>query len=170
MLKAITPDLIHELYETKSREDIMRFFGFEEADYQHFKNMHEHGMETYRFSMFFFLLIHMETGLPVGECGFHTWNKIHNRAELFYKLRNDVDKQKGLMTEALKAVLDFGFSELGLHRIKALVAESNTASVKLLQRYGFTKEGTMREDYLVDGKQEDSDCYSLLRWEWPGSR
>ena len=70
------------------------------------------------------------------------------------------------MTEALKATLEFGFTQLNLHRIEALVADWNIPSVKLLQRYGFTKEGIMREDYCVNGKNEDSDCYSLLKWEW----
>lgn len=70
------------------------------------------------------------------------------------------------MTEALKEVLNFGFTTLNLHRIEALVASWNIPSVKLLQHYGFTKEGTMREDYVVNGKHEDSDCYSLLKREW----
>ena len=70
------------------------------------------------------------------------------------------------MTEALGKVIDYGFKNLNLHRIQAMVADSNTPSVRLLNRYGFTKEGTMREDYVVDGKNDDSDCYSLLRWEW----
>lgn len=70
------------------------------------------------------------------------------------------------MTEALREVLNYGFSELKLHRIEALVAESNIPSIRLLKRFGFTKEGTMREDYVVNGVSEDSDCYSLLKWEW----
>ena len=111
-------------------------------------------------------MIDKETHQPIGECGFHTWNKTHCRTELFYLLRDDKFKQKGLMTEALKATLEFGFTQLNLHRIEALVADWNIPSVKLLQRYGFTKEGIMREDYCVNGKNEDSDCYSLLKWEW----
>jgi [ribosomal protein S5]-alanine N-acetyltransferase len=83
-------------------------------------------------------------------------------------LRKDSDKGKGLMTEALAVALHYGFTELNLHRIAALVANDNIPSVKLLQRFGFTKEGTLREDYVVDGKSEDSDCYSLLKWEWEG--
>ena len=70
------------------------------------------------------------------------------------------------MTEALKEVIDYGFKKLNLHRIQAMVDDSNIPSVKLLNRFGFKKEGTMREDYVVDGKNEDSDCYSLLRYEW----
>jgi [ribosomal protein S5]-alanine N-acetyltransferase len=166
ILKPITPAVIHDLYNTKSKQEIISFFGFDEIGYEHFKNMHEKGMETYRISAFFFLLIDKETHRPIGECGFHTWNKTHRRTELFYLLRNDEYKQKGLMTEALKAVLEFGFTQLDLHRIEALVADWNTPSVKLLQHYKFTKEGTMREDYCVNGKNENSDCYSLLKWEW----
>ena len=128
--------------------------------------MHENGMKTYRTTMFFFLLISKESNLPIGECGFHTWDFKHNRAELFYTLRNESDKRKGLMTEALKIVLKYGYNELKIHRVEALVANSNTASVRLLEHYQFKKEGTMREDYIVNGKNEDSDCYSLLKWEW----
>lgn len=166
ILKTITPAVIHNLYNTKPKEEIISFFGVDEHGYTHYKNMHEQGMETHRLSLFFFLLIDKQTNLPIGECGFHTWNKTHARAELFYSLKNDADKQKGLMTEALPYVLDFGFLTLKLHRVEALVANWNIPSVKLLLRHGFLKEGTMREDYIVNHAHEDSDCYSLLKHEW----
>ena len=166
ILKSITPALIHELFNTKSKEEIINYFGFGENGYSHYKTMHEKGMETHRISLFFFLIHDKETGLPIGECGFHTWAASHRRAEVFYNLHNDHHKQKGFMTEALKTVLEYGFTELKLHRVEALIAAENEPSLKLLQRYGFTKEGTMREDYVVNGVNEDSDCYALLKWEW----
>ncbi|MEP6466002.1 MAG: GNAT family protein [Parafilimonas sp.] len=166
ILKAITPSIIHDLFNTKSKAEIVAFFGVDEKGYEHYKEMHEQGMETHRISLYVFLLINKTTGLPIGECGFHTLNKTHRRAEVFYVLRNDADKQKGIMTEVLYTVLNFGFNELDLHRVEALVANDNVPSVKLLNKYGFMKEGTMREDYKVDDKNEDSDCYSLLKWEW----
>ncbi len=166
LLKSITPAIIHEFFNTKSKEDIISYFDFDEASYEHLKNMHEKGMETHRISLFYFLLIDKESNQTIGECGFHTWNKSHNRTELFYNMRNDNVKQKGYMTEALETVLAFGFTSLNLHRIEALIAAENEPSLRLLLRYGFTKEGTMREDYVVNGKNEDSDCYSLLKWEW----
>ncbi|UPT69677.1 MAG: GNAT family N-acetyltransferase [Flavobacterium sp. JAD_PAG50586_2] len=166
ILKSITPAIIHELFNTKSKEEIKTYFGMDDAGYEHYKEMNEKGVETHRLSIFVFLLIDKESGLPIGECGFHTWNATHNRAEVFYVMRDENSKQKGLMTEALKTVLDYGFTELKLHRIEALIAAENEASLKLLLRYGFSKEGTMREDYNVNGKNEDSECYSLLKWEW----
>ena len=165
ILKSITPAIIHELFNTKLKEEINAYFGYDDA-FEYYKIMHEKGMETHRISMFYFLLIDKKSGLPIGECGFHSWNTTHNRSEVFYNMINEDFKQKGLMTEALKAVLEFGFTELKLHRIEALIAAENKPSLRLLLGYGFSKEGTMREDYVVDGINEDSDCYSLLKWEW----
>jgi ribosomal-protein-alanine N-acetyltransferase len=67
-------------------------------------------------------------------------------------------------------VLNFGFTQLNLHRVEALIDANNLPSLKILQRFKFKKEGIMREDYVVNGKNEDSDCYSLLKWEWDNQR
>jgi ribosomal-protein-alanine N-acetyltransferase len=166
LLKGISPQVIHAVFTTKTENEVKAYFGVDEKGYQHFKEMHLKGMETHRLSLFFFLLIDKGTNVPIGECGFHTWNRTHKRAELFYLLRHVSYMQKGLMTEALNAVLEYGFVNLGLHRIEALVANSNIPSIKLLERHRFLFEGTMREDYIVDDKSEDSECYSLLKHEW----
>jgi len=168
LLKSINPAFIHALYDTHTKEEIMSYFGCDEAGYEHYKIMHERGMETHRLSLFLFMLVDKTTNRPLGECGFHTWNATHRRAELFYMLRNDDDKRKGYMSEALPHVLTAGFNTLNLHRIEALVGAENTPSVRLLQKYGFTWEGTMREDYVIDGTSYDSECYSLLKQEWKG--
>ena len=170
LLKGITPSLIHELFTTKTKQELMFFFGFDKDGYLHIKSMHEKGMETHSISLFYFLLIDKQSNLPIGECGFHTWNLKHKRAELFYKLHKDSDKRKGYMTEAVKVVLEYGFTQLNLHRIAAMVANSNTPSVKLVSNNKFTFEGTMREDYNVNEINEDSECYSLLKTEWEQSK
>lgn len=166
ILKSITPASIHQLFNTQSKEFIVNYMGINEEEYERYKDMHEKGMETNRLSLFFFLLVNKETNMPIGECGFHTWNRTHNRAEIFYLIRNAADKNKGFITEALPVVLNYGFEKLNLCRVEGLLASDNTPSVKLLQRYGFTKEGTLRGHYNVNGSNKDSDCYSLLKWEW----
>lgn len=170
LLKSITPAIINELFQTQTKEEIKAYLGLDDAGYDHYKDIHEKGVETHRLSIFVFLLVDKETNVPIGECGFHTWNATHRRAEVFYNMRNEAFKEKGLMREALKSVLEYGFTELNLHRIQALIAAENQPSLKLLQRYGFSFEGTMREDYVVNGKNEDSECYSLLKWEWENSK
>lgn len=141
-------------------------FGADEAIYNHLKTMVEDGMEAYRVTSFYFLLIDKKSEKVIGECGYHTWSVPHRRAELFYSLRNETDKRQGYMSEALKVILNYGFNELGIHRVAALTAPSNEASIALLKHYGFVMEGIHREDYVVNGVNEDSVCYSLLKWEW----
>lgn len=165
-LNKITPAVLHELFDTYAKEELMKLMGFDEGAYVYHLDMHQKGMETNRLSLLFFLLVEKTSGLPVGNCGFHTWNATHRRAELFYSLLAEEHKCKGLMTEALEAVLAYGFEEMQLHRVAALVWRENIPSLKLLRRFGFTFEGTLREDYVVEGKSEDSECYSLLSWEW----
>lgn len=165
-LKAITSQFIHHFFQTKSKLEIMDFLGVDDTGFEKYLEMHKGGIETYQLSLCFFLLIEKESQLPIGECGFHTWNKKHHRAELFYSLRNDIYKQKGYMTEALAIVLKYGFEQMSLHRIEALIADWNEPSLKLINKYGFVKEGIMRQDYFYNGKYEDSICYSLLKSEW----
>jgi ribosomal-protein-alanine N-acetyltransferase len=128
--------------------------------------MFEQGMEAYRVTTFYFLLIDKASSKVLGECGFHSWNRPHQKAELFYSLRNETNKRKGYMSEALETILKYAFTALGLHRVAAFTSPSNDASIAVLGHFGFSKEGTLREDYLVNGIHEDSICYSLLKWEW----
>lgn len=165
-LKGISPQLIHHFFNSRDDAAIIDYFGCDAAGFEKLKRMHEEGMETHRSSLYYFLIVNQEDNRIMGECGFHSWNKTHRRAEVFYHLREDSDKGKGYVTEALRAVLDFGFAQMQLNRIEALVADWNIPSVKLLQRYKFTKEGRMREHYLVNDTLEDSDCYALLKREW----
>ncbi len=165
-LRGIPPQQLERLYNTKNEVEFSTLFGIDQDDYSYYRQMVNKGIESYRFSQFLFLIINNESGQTIGECGFHSINNKHFKGELFYLLRHDDFKQKGFMTEALPIVLDFGFNKLKLHRIEALVAPWNEPSIKLLNRFGFIKEGTRRQDYLLDGKFEDSDSYSLLKPEW----
>lgn len=128
--------------------------------------MHEKGMETYNVSLRYFLIVERATYNPIGEVGFHTWNSVHSRAELFYSLRDDMHKRKGFLSEVLPLVLEYGFNTMKLHRIEALIARTNEPSYRLLKKNNFSFEGTMREDYFWEGERGDSDCYSLLKNEF----
>lgn len=166
LLKVITPAFVHEMFNTKTKDEIKAFLGCDDSVYDFYLDMHQKGMETHRISLRFFLLISKESGDTIGECGFHTWNATHRRAEVYYHMKKDEFKQQGFMREALPKVLEYGFTEMNLHRIQASIADYNTPSKKLLKRFGFTYEGTLREEYCVDGVNEDSDYYSLLKSEW----
>lgn len=166
ILKPVSPAFVNRLFETKTEQEIATLFALNENGFDYLKKMHQGGMESYSCSLHYFLLCHKENDEVIGECGFHSWNKRHFKAEIFYNLRHDSVKQKGYMKEALAAVLQFGFTELHLHRVEAKVSDTNIPSLKLLQQHGFKKEGTKKEDYLVGDVFEDSDFYALLKKDW----
>ena len=91
------------------------------------------------------------------------WNihKEHYRAEIGYALHPDY-QGKGIMQEALSEVLDYRFNVMKLHSIEANVNPANIASIKLLEKNNFIREGYFKENYFYDGKFLDSAIYSLL--------
>ena len=150
--------------EKFTEEERMQFFGFTDPDLLKIeKDRYDIGLTTFNRTFCWFQLRDKMDGKLLGHCGFHTIYPIHQRGELFYSLVSDEFKQKGLMTEALGAVLKYGFTTLDLHRIEALTATYNKASLSLLLKFGFLFEGTLRSHYKVGEKLEDSLLFSLIR-------
>ncbi len=85
----------------------------------------------------------------------------HHRAEVGYVLHPQ-HHGKGIMQEAIKAVLDYGFQTLQLHSIEANVNPANTSSIKLLVRNNFVREAYFRENYFFNNQFLDTAIYSLL--------
>ncbi|TQR19111.1 GNAT family N-acetyltransferase [Psychrobacillus vulpis] len=69
---------------------------------------------------------------------------------------------KGYMTEAVKLAVDYGFKELKLHRIEAGVMPHNKASIKVLEKAGFHKEGIAKENVRINGKWEDHQTLAII--------
>jgi [ribosomal protein S5]-alanine N-acetyltransferase len=165
-LRIVTPEVHNHAMENFSDNELMDFFGLDEKGLEKQKSQQAGGLTTFNKSFVNFYPIDKYTGKVIGWCGYHTWYTDHDRAEIGYYLNADEHKRKGYMTEILRAVLYYGFSQMNLHRVEALTATYNTASIKTLEKFGFTYEGLLREHYLVDGKHEDSPIYSLLRHEF----
>jgi len=98
----------------------------------------------------------------VGTIGYHRIEKEHYRAEVGYMLHPDY-WNTGLMTEALKVIIDFGFDEMNLHSIEGNINPNNAVSRKILEKFGFVKEAYFKENYFFNGKFFDSEVYSLLK-------
>lgn len=89
----------------------------------------------------------------------------NRRAEIGYVLNRQF-WGKGFVNEALNSLLNFAFSEMNLHRIEADVDPRNAASIRVLERLGFQKEGYLRERWLVGDGIQDTLFYGLLRSDW----
>ncbi len=103
-----------------------------------------------------------EDNIIIGSCGFGAWNKRCLRAEIGYELAKTHWRQ-GIMSEALTAVLDFGFQSMELNRIEAMVMMENLPSMKLLQKLGFREEGILREHGFWIGQFHDLKIFSFLK-------
>jgi [ribosomal protein S5]-alanine N-acetyltransferase len=101
----------------------------------------------------------------IGQCTLFDFVGPSRRAEIGYSMAADA-WGKGLMGEALRALLDYGFGELQLNRIEADIDPRNTASARSLERLGFTREGLLRERWIVAGEVSDTALYGLLAREW----
>ncbi len=97
----------------------------------------------------------------IGNIGYWRIQIPHSRAEVGYLLHPD-HWNKGIMKEALKAVIQYGFDIMKLHSIEARINPENIASGKLLEKTGFTREAYFKEDYFYNGRFRDTAVYSLL--------
>jgi ribosomal-protein-alanine N-acetyltransferase len=86
----------------------------------------------------------------------------YNSAFIGYSIDEQFTRQ-GIATEAVREVVQFGFNVLNLHRIEAYVSPKNIASVKVLEKAHFKREGLLRELLYINGSWEDHYIYALLQ-------
>ncbi|MCL1795322.1 MAG: GNAT family N-acetyltransferase [Clostridia bacterium] len=115
---------------------------------------------------------HSGAGRMIGTIGFMWWNREYRSAEVGYSLAREYWNQ-GLMTEALRAVIRFGFDEMQLYRIEAQHETLNPASGRVMEKAGMRKEGVLRGRLCNKGRHVDVALYAILRGdprvEWAGS-
>lgn len=104
----------------------------------------------------------------LGTCTLAYLSAEHRRAEVGYALASARWGQ-GYMAEAFPALIKFAFASLQLHRLEADVDPRNEASIRLLERTGFRREGFLRERYHLNGEVQDAFFYGLLRREFEES-
>lgn len=106
--------------------------------------------------------ITLKNTTPVaGTIGFWRMEKEHYRAEIGYLLHPSL-QGKGIMTEALTRALTYGFQTMKLHSVVANVNPDNAASIKLLERNNFIREGYFKESYFYNGNFFDSAIYTII--------
>jgi RimJ/RimL family protein N-acetyltransferase len=107
-------------------------------------------------------------GAFLGWCSLTGWNPDYRSASLGYCL-SEAAWGHGYATEAARALLQWAFDTLDLNRVQAETDTRNRASARVLEKLGFLREGTLREDCVVNGDVSDSWVYGLLRREWRAS-
>ena len=163
LLRKIVPSDAAALYAIFSDDEVTRYYDLgtmtdpadAETSVRRMAARHKHG-QAIRWA-----IVRKQDRAFVGTCGFH-FQAAGFKAEIGYDLGREYWHQ-GYMSEALRAMLAYGFETLNLHRIEALVMPENEASAAVLRKLGFGEEGTLREYTFFKGHYHDLRLFSLLR-------
>ena len=101
-------------------------------------------------------------GQMIGTIDFVSWKPASRVAEIGYVLHRDYWK-KGIMTEAVKRVIRFGFERMNLERIEAVCLPENAGSYRVMEKAGLQYEGTLRRARVIKGKNQDVKMYAIIR-------
>nr|WP_313537185.1 GNAT family protein [Pantoea sp.] len=107
------------------------------------------------------------SGLPAGFCGFI--DRGDGIAEFGFILAADA-QGKGYGSESLHATITFCFEQQAYRKLTATVTAGNEASRQTLISAGFIQEGTLRQNFFLDGQWQDDWIFGLLKQEYPLSR
>lgn len=170
ILRFRSESAIKKMIQNCSVEEQLTYFGYQgrpELLEREIERI-ERGYDNWKITFHGWDLLLKSNHQVIGSCGYHSWYEPHLRAEIGYGLSHEKYKNKGYMTEAMETVIDHGFNVMGLNRIEAFVSPDNVPSIKLMKRFGFVKEGILREHYRVAGKLMDSVAYAVLKGDLPG--
>ncbi len=167
-LRQILPTDTEDMFAYASKKEVTRYLLWSPHPTRAYTEKYiAYLQERYRAGDFYdWAVVLKDTGRMVGTCGFTKFDVSSNSAEVGYVLNPSVWGQ-GYATEALTAVLRFGFQKLHLHRAEACYLEENTASRRVMERAGMKFEGIRRDSIIVKGHYRNVGVCSVLAEEFP---
>jgi [ribosomal protein S5]-alanine N-acetyltransferase len=166
LLREIVKEDAQSIYDCFSNNDVTRYYGLDPLpSIEQAKELVEFFAKNYKEKRGIRWGIEIKGRKEmIGTVGFNAWSPKHKRAEIGYELHPEYWR-KGYATEAVSEVISYGFKELDLTRIGAIVFIENKASNELLTKLGFQKEGVLRNYMYQNSVPYDTYVYSLLRTE-----
>ena len=165
LLRKLSSSDANEIFFLRSNEDVLRFLGKEPAksvsEAEEFigkinKNVDENE------SILWGIALLSDPSTLIGTICLWNFKPENYRCEIGYIL-HPAHWRKGIMKEAIKCVVDYGFDILKVHSIEAMLSAGNIASSAVLESTGFVKEGHLKESFYFNGKFEDALIYSRLK-------
>lgn len=160
-LRRIRPDDIAQIYAGLSHPQVIAHYGVSYASLAatgEQMRWYEQLLEDYTGIWW---ALADDDDVLVGACGFNDRNHQHRRVEMGYWLLPQY-WQRGLMAQALPPILRYAFQIMGVHRIHLDIELENIASWRLAEKLGFSRDGTLRDVELKDGRYLSLYQYSLL--------
>ncbi len=167
ILRQICPRDAEDMFDYASREEVTRYLLWSPHETKSYTAHYVNYLQKrYKLGDFHdWAVIFRENNKMIGTCGFTSFQPSANTGEVGYVLHPDY-WGKEIASEALSAVIDFGFHRMQLHRIEARYMVENVASRRVMEHCGMTFEGVLREAVLCRGKYEDVGVCSILADEF----
>lgn len=167
ILRRVTKKDAGDLLVYLSDVDVMKYYGLEA-----FKSINDAWNEISWYNSIYEKGTGIRWGITlkgqekiIGSCGFFNRVAQHYRAELGFELSKEY-WGKGIASEAIKTVICYGFEQMNLQRIEALIEPQNIPSQKVVERQGFIREGLLRNYEYTCDKFDDLYMYSLLKQDY----
>lgn len=150
------------VFEGLSHPDVIRYYGVSyktiddtKAQMKFFADLEKEGTGIW------WAICSLDNKMFYGAGGLNSLSKKHRKAEIgFWLLKNFWGQ--GIITEAMPLICQYGFDKLKLHRIEGFVETENVNSKKVMNRLGFTHEGTMRDCEIKNGRFISLDIYAKI--------
>ncbi len=110
------------------------------------------------------MLLNITTSLS-GIIGYKGTDTTNHKTEIGYWLAKD-QQGKGLITRAVKILIEIAFEKMGMNRVQIRVGVNNSKSAAIPKRLNFTFEGIEREGELLNGRYIDIEVYSMIKRDW----
>lgn len=164
LIRSLGAGDVHDLFDLYSDENVIRHWGMAPAQKtSEMKTIISDAIKADEKGISLSLaVVEKKYKKLIGNVTLFNINEQSLRAEVGYLLNRRYWK-KGFMTEALLEVIDFCFNTLKFRRFESDVNPENVASIQLLKKVGFEKEGYLKGRWLVDGQEKDSEIYGLLK-------
>ena len=104
--------------------------------------------------------------IPVGVIGLLNIDYKNKKAEYYITMGEHQYKGKGIAYQSSKELLKYAFNELKLNKIYLYTEVENIIAQKLFDKLGFIKEGTLKEDLIINNEKKDRYIYAIFRNEW----
>ena len=165
LLRKISAEDVADFYEYITDKEVVKFLSDSEIpsslesakmELMYWASLYERKRSIY------WAISDKSNGKLIGTCGFNSWSKEHSRAEISYDLSTKY-WNRGIMTKVVNAITKFGFDVMKVKRIQATIVTFNTASVRVLEKCGYNKEGILENFGVLHGKQEDFYMHAITR-------